>query len=307
MKFLLRSVATLALMLPVCPRAAAQMGQEDFSKCTGSINPVRGNVSVLRVTCPDDDNNLLVLDGPEGYLLVDHPEAASNAILQKLLDELGKRPVRFVVNTHWHYDHVGGNEIYAPGAVVVAHENVRARLMTQQKPWWSPTPIGPYPQRAWPRVSYRDELSIHFDGENVTLAHYGVGHTDGDSIVYFENANVVDVGDLFHGKGHFSGGADMQGIAKVLAAVVAKINDATIVVPGHGAISNRRDLAEYVNFLNDTIASMKEQIAAGKTDAEIQAAGLPEKWQAWPAVGQAAVREFLHYTYNSLTKPDLNQ
>jgi cyclase len=306
-KFAIRAFATLALILPVCPRAAAQMGQEDFSKCTGSINPARGNVSVIHITCPDDDNNLLVLDGPEGYLLVDHPEAASNAIVQKQLDGLGKRPVRFIVNTHWHYDHVGGNEIYAPDAVVVAHENVRARLMTQQKPWWSPIPIGPYPERAWPRITYRDALSIHFDGENVTLARYGVGHTDGDSIVYFENANLVDVGDLFHGKGHFSGGVDLAGIAKVLAAVVEKTNDRTIIVPGHGAISSRRDVAEYVDFLNDTIASVRAQIAAGKSDEEIQAAGLSEKWRNWPAEGNGGVRYFLHSIYNSLTNPDLNQ
>lgn len=306
MKSAIRAMAVFALLLQAGP-VAAQMGQEDFSKCTGRTIPERGNVSFIHIACPDDDNNLIVLSGPEGLLLVDHPEAASNGIVQKQLDSLGKRPVRFLINTHWHYDHVGGNEIYGPETVIVAHENVRTRLMTQQRPWWSPTPIGPYQEKAWPRITYRDELAIYFDGEEVALAHYGIGHTDTDSIVYFEHANIVDVGDLFAGKGHYPGGVDMEGIAKSLSAVVEHTNDDTIIVPGHGAISTRRDVAEFVNFLNDTITTVKAQIAAGKSDQEIQAAGLPENWRSWPASGPAAARDFLHAVYKSVTKRDLNQ
>ena len=307
MKFTIRAIAALALILPSCPLAARQMGQTDFSKCTGRIVPLRGSVSVLEITGPDEHDNLTVLAGPEGYLLVDHPEAAANAIVQKALDELGKRPVRFLIDTHWHYDHVGGNEVYGPEAVIVAHENVRKRLMTKEMPWWSTTPIGPYPERAWPRITYREWLAIHFADQDVALEHYGNGHTDGDSVVYFQGANIVDVGDLFHGKGHFSGGADMEGLAKALSIVVEKTNDGTIIIPGHGEISNRRDVAEYVQFLNDSIASVRAQIAAGKTDKAIQAAGLQEKWKGWPAVGTEAVREFLHIIYKSLTEHDLNQ
>jgi cyclase len=137
-------------------------------------------------------------------LLVDHPELAANPAIQKMLDGLGKRPVKFLLNTHWHYDHVGGNAIYGPEAIVVAHENARKRLMT--KPYWLPNPIGPDAARAWPVITFRDKLSVHFADEDVEMDHYTNGHTDGDSVIYFAHANVVDVGDLFWGKGNVAGG-----------------------------------------------------------------------------------------------------
>ena len=126
------------------------MGQTDFTKAETKITPVRGNITLIQIRTPQDYNNIIVLSGANGYLLVDHPEAAAHPIIQKALDDMGKRPVRFLLNTHWHYDHVGGNEFYGPDAIIVAHENVRKRLMTKQTPPWSPTPIGPYPERAWP-------------------------------------------------------------------------------------------------------------------------------------------------------------
>ena len=141
------------------PVRAMQMGEVHFSHATATVKQVRGNVYLLQVRAGKGDDssisNIGVLAGGDGYLLVDHPEAASGPVIRKALedfmrerDERGALRVRFLVNTHWHYDHVGGNELYGPETVIVAHENVRKRLTTQQKPFWSPTPIGPYPERA---------------------------------------------------------------------------------------------------------------------------------------------------------------
>jgi len=308
MRHLLRVFAALACILACSPAFARQAGRVDYSAATAKVIPLRGNVSLLQVRRGDAIDNIGVLSGPEGYLLVDHPEAAGHAVVQKTLDDFGKRPVRFLINTHWHYDHVGGNEFYAPEAIVVAHENVRKRVLTEQHPAWAEAPIPPLPEKAWPRVTFRDSLAIHFDGEDVEVVHYDNAHTDGDSIVYFERANVAQLGDNFHGKGEISLGVDMEGMVRTLAAVVERINDDTILITGHGELSNRRELAEYVELLRDAIAHVKSELAAGKTDKEIQAEGLPEKWKQWPAADNLdMVPRLNHMIYRTLRDQDLNQ
>jgi cyclase len=281
MKNILRAGVMLALLLACWPAAAMQLGEADFTKAVTKVLPVRDNITVIQIRTPQDLNNIVVLAGPDGYLLVDHPEPAANPAIQKALDDLGKRPVKFLLNTHWHYDHVGGNEIYGPDAVIVAHENVRKRLMTKQTPFWSPTPIGPYPERAWPRITFRDTVTVHFAGEDVEMNHYANGHTDTDSVVYFARANAVDVGDIYDGKGSYAGGADMEGIARSLSAVLERTNDDTVIITGHSEISNRRELAEYLPLLKQTIALVGQEIAAGKSEKEVADAGLPEIWKPW--------------------------
>jgi cyclase len=305
---LLRASAALALFFTAHAAFGRQVGEIDFSKATAKLVPLRGNVSLLPVSTPTEVENLVILSGPEGTLMVDHPEAAAGPLVRKTIGDLDERPVRFLINTHWHFDHVGGNEIYGPEAVIIAQENVRNRLSKKQKPAWSPASIGPYPERAWPRITFRDSLTIHFDGEEVELHHYANGHTDGDTVVYFSRANVVDVGDMYGGKGEFALGVDMEGMARSLGAVVEHTNDDTIVISGHGLPSNRRDLAEYVQLLNDTIALVKQELAAGKTDKEIQAGGLAEKWRQWPNAENAPMApRLLHMIYRTLRDQDLDQ
>jgi cyclase len=308
MRNLPAALLALVLLVAATPCFAGQMGQIDYSKATAKLTTLRGNVSVIQVRAGDSLANIGVLTGPEGYLLVDHPEAAAHSVIQKALDDLGKRPVRFLINTHWHFDHVGGNEIYAPEAIVVAHENVRKRLATKQKPVWASHSIGPYPERAWPRITFRDSVTIHFGGEDVELDHYSNAHTDGDVVVYFTRANIVQMGDVYHGKGQISLGVDMEGLVRTLYYVVDHTNDETIIITGHGELSNRRDLAEYVQLLNDAIAQVKNEIAAGKTDKQIQDQGLPEKWRNWPAADNAPlVPRLNHMIFSSLKDKDLDQ
>jgi cyclase len=294
--------ALLFSILATGVASAWQMGQTDYTKAQAKIVPLHDNLTLIRIETPQDLNNIVVLSGPEGYLLVDHPELASHAIIQKALDDLGKRPVRFLLNTHWHYDHVGGNEIYGPDTIIVAQENVRKRLMTKQTPPWSPTPIGPYPERAWPRITFRDSLTIHFDGEDIELDHYANGHTDGDSVVYFARANVVAVGDIFDSKGGLAAGLDMEGISKSLASVVGRIDNNTIIVTGHGELENRRDLELYVSLLNQTIAQVRKKIDAGQSEKEIIDAGLPQIWQPWFAPQPVPQEhDFVQRIYATLT------
>jgi glyoxylase-like metal-dependent hydrolase (beta-lactamase superfamily II) len=123
--------------------------EADFRKAVTRVFPVRNHISVIEIRTPQAVFHTVVLASPDGYLLVDHPESAANPAIQKALEGLeGRRPVKFRLNTHWHYDHVGGNAIYGPDAIIVAQENVRKRLITRQTPYWSPRSIGPYPERA---------------------------------------------------------------------------------------------------------------------------------------------------------------
>jgi cyclase len=302
LRMLLLAVLFLSSLATCRPSFALQMGQTDYTKAETKIVPLRSNMSLIQIKTPQDLNNILVLSGSEGYLLVDHPEAAANPIVQKALDEMGKRLVRFLLNTHWHYDHVGGNEIYGPDAIIVAHENVRTRLMTKQTPFWSPAPIGPYAERAWPRITFRDSVTIHFDGDDIELDHYANGHTNTDSVVYFAKANAVDVGDIYNARGEdLASGLDIQGIATSLAAVLAHIHDETIIVTGHSQPSNRRDLELYVQILNATIEGVRRDIAAGKTEKEIADAGLPGIWAPWFAPKKfSGGQDFMRSIYGSL-------
>jgi len=279
-----------------------QIGQTDYKKAETKTISLRSNLSMIQIKTPQDLNNIVVLSGAEGYLLVDHPEAVANPIVQKELDTMGKRPVRFLLNTHWHYDHVGGNEIYGPDATIVAYENVRTRMMTAQEPFWSPAPIGPYPEKAWPRITFRDSVTIHFAGDDIELDHYATGHTDTDSVVYFAKANAVVVGDIYNARGEeLAGGQDMEGIAKSLAVVLAHINDETIIVTGHSQPSNRKDLAQYLQILSATIDGVRRDIAAGKTEKEIADAGLPAIWAPWFApLKFSGGHDFMRAIYGSL-------
>ena len=311
MKLILRASIILTSLF-VCRPVSAQWlqpGESDFTKAETKVLPVSGNISLIQIRTPQAPFNIAVLAGPNGYLLVDHPEPAANPAIRKALDGMGKRPVKFLLNTHWHYDHVGGNAIYGPAAIIVAQENVRKRLITQQIPFWSRTPIGPYPKRAWPVITFRDMLTIHFAGEDVELDHYANGHTDGDSVVYFAHANVVAVGDIFLGKASVIGSADIEGIIHSLSAVLDRINDDTVIITGHNEMSNRRDLAQFVQFLNETVALVRREIAAGTSEKDVTEAGLHELWMPWYAPDAVpAEHEFMRGIYATLTHTNhLNQ
>lgn len=181
--------------------------------------------------------------------------------------------------------------------------------MTKQTTFSLRTPIGPYPERAWPVITFRDMLSIRFAGEDVELDHYANGHTDGDSVVYFVHANAVAVGDIFLGKASVIGSADIEGIIRSLSAVVDRINDDTIIITGHSEASNRLDLAQFVKLLNETVALVRQEIAAGKSEKEVAEAGLSEIWKPWFAPDAVpAEHEFMQGIYATLTHTNnLNQ
>lgn len=277
----LRLVLTLALLgTPLL--AAAQ--QRDWSKVDVESSPLRMGTHLITGA----GGNIVASVGEDGAFIIDDQYAPLNDKIRAALQSIGPQPVRFVINTHWHGDHTGGNEAFgSTGAVIVAHDNVRKRMSTQQFTA-SMEPRGePSPAAALPVVTFAEAVTLHLNGDTVRVTHVADAHTDGDALVKFEKANVLHMGDtFFHGAYPFIDAASGGSIDGVLAAVRTglKLADAdTIVVPGHGKRADRAALAAYGDLLQqfrDRIAAMKadglsveQVIAANPTAATDEAMG----------------------------------
>ena len=272
----------VALLLTSALSAQEQIpGQRDFSSATSASSHVQGNVHVIQVVQNGSHYNMAVLNGPDGALLVDHTDAPSAPKYQTELEKLDVREVRFLINTHWHYDHVGGNEVYGREATIIAHENVRARLATEQKPWWADSGIGPYQDHALPVVTYEKDLTLHVNGETVHLWHFGPAHTDGDTVVYFAGSKVVHMGDQFHGRGELAFGQSATGLLASYRAVLDRIAPESKIIAGHGGIASVEDLSFFAGMLEHMIGEVKKAMAAGKDAEAIKALPVPEKFHQW--------------------------
>lgn len=249
------------------------VAQQDFSGVTVEATPIRDGLYLIT----GRGGNIVASTGEDGTFLVDDQYAPLTGRIQAALDAITDKPVRFVINTHWHGDHVGGNEHFAEaGAVIVAHENVRRRMGSDQFMAVFNRTVPASPAKALPVVTFTDSVSLHLNGDDVRVVHVAAAHTDGDALVHFENANVLHMGDIyFNGMYPFIDIGSGGGIDGVIAAVqraLALANEDTVVVPGHGAISNRAELATYGEMLRgfrDRIAALK---AEGKSLEEVVAA-----------------------------------
>ena len=214
--------------------------------------------------------------GPDGVFLIDDQYAVMTARITEALAKIAPEPPRFVLNTHWHGDHTGGNENLAgKGSLIVAHDNVRARMSTEQFSKFFDRSTPASPAGALPAVTFNDSLSFHLNGEDIRGYHAPQAHTDGDVFIHFRKANVIHTGDIvFAGMYPFvdldSGGS----IAGVVAAVdrMLEIADAkTRIVPGHGEVTDRAGLEAYRSMLVTTSGRMRELVESGKTVEQVLA------------------------------------
>ena len=258
-----------ALALVAIPLLA--VAQQDLSKVEIKASALRGGTHMLTGA----GGNMVASTGADGTFLIDDQFAPLSDRIRAALSTLSDKPLRFVVNTHWHGDHTGGNEnLGKAGAVIVAHDNVRKRMSVGQLLRGSQVPAAP--GAALPVVTFASNLTLHLNGDDVRVQHVAHAHTDGDAVVKFERANVLHMGDVyFNGLYPFIDAESGGGIDGLLAAVeqgLALSDDATLVVPGHGPVSNRAELARYGAMLKgyrERIAGMK---AEGKTLTQVIAA-----------------------------------
>lgn len=247
---------------------------EEAAKADINVERLRGDISVLS----GSGGNIIVFSSPEGKLLVDAGIAVSRPKIEAALAALGAAPPKYLVNTHWHWDHTDGNEwLHSLGATVVAQENVLKRLSaTTRVDDWDYT-FRPWPAGGRPTVTFRSNKTIRFGGETVVLRNFGVGHTDGDAVVYFKRADVLALGDIFwNGVYPFVDNSTGGGIDNVIRWVNASLSlatEKTVIVPGHGPVGTRAQLVEFRDMLvgvRERVARLKRQ---GKTVEEVVVAG----------------------------------
>jgi len=216
-------------------------------------------------------------------LIVDDQFAPLADKIRAALKELGKGKLKFVLNTHWHGDHTGGNVEFGPEAPIIAHDNVRKRLESGYK--GPGREIPPAPKEALPVVTFDHSLAVHFNGEEIRAIHFPHGHTDGDSVIFFTKSNVVHMGDnFFAGRFPFvdlDSGGSVEGLKKNIEEVIKKLPAGVKIIPGHGPISIADDLKLYHRMLVETTDIVRKHKAAGKSLDQIKAEGFPATWKEW--------------------------
>ncbi len=291
-----------ALMLPLA--TAAQTPPADVTVTSETLAP---GVAVLF----GQGGNIGVSWGADGTVLIDDQYAPMTPKIQAAVAALGATPVRFLVNTHWHGDHSGGNENFGKaGALIIAHDNVRVRLAqggTSGAGTSGARAITTAPAAALPVVTYQDGIKLHLNGDEVRTIHMKAAHTDGDSVVVWKNANVVHMGDLFMNKVSLpyvdlTSGGNVRGFLAAAEAVLAMTDANTKIIPGHGPMATRADLIAHRDMLKSVIGAVEAGIKAKRTLAQIQATKPAAQWDINPRAfikGDA----FVEAVYKSLMTP----
>jgi glyoxylase-like metal-dependent hydrolase (beta-lactamase superfamily II) len=286
----------LALSTP----AAAQ---GDFSKVEIKIEKLAPGVAVLFGA----GGNIGLSYGDDGNIIVDDQFAPLTEKILAAIRTLDPDPVRFVVNTHWHSDHTGGNESHGKaGAVILAHRNVRQRMSTEQFIASLDLKVPASPKHALPVVTFAQGVDLNLNGDVLQIMHVGNAHTDGDSIVHWQKGNVLHMGDTFFHKETFpfidlSSGGSIDGVIKAAELALSIANDSTRIIPGHGPIANRADLSAYRDMLVDIRTKVSAGIASGKSLAEIQATKPAARYEM--PDGFIKADQFVEAVYNSLRAP----
>ena len=279
--------------------------QQDFSQVKITVVPVAAGVYMLQ----GSGGNIGLSVGQDNAFVIDDQYAPLSARIKAAIATVSPKPVRFVVNTHWHGDHTGGNENMAnEGAIIVAQENVRRRMSTEQfnEIFKSKTP--PSPAAALPVITFTDGISFWVNGDSVQVTHVKNAHTDGDVVILFRGANVLHAGDTyFNGIYPYidvSSGGSLAGLITAADHILAMTNDSTKIIPGHGALSNRASLMQYRTVMVAVRDRVTKLIAKKRTLEQIIAAKPLADFDATWGTGFMKPDQFLTIVYASLTKRD---
>ncbi|WP_295799397.1 MBL fold metallo-hydrolase [uncultured Microbulbifer sp.] len=272
--------------------ASASWAQRDFSKVEIQSQQVADNLYMLTGA----GGNIALFAGDDGAFMVDDQFAPLSDKILAAVKNITDQPLRFVVNTHWHGDHTGGNENMGnTGALIVAHENVRKRMSTEQftKLWNRTTP--PAPAGALPVITFTDATTFHWNGDDVRVQHVDPAHTDGDSIIIFKKANVIHMGDTFFNGSYpyvdLSAGGSIDGVIDNASRVLKLADDKTRIIPGHGPLSDKKGLQQYHDLMVRLRNKIKTLVDAGNTREQVIAA--------------RPTREFDEHYGQGFMKPDI--
>lgn len=255
-----------------------------------------------------EGGNLVVSIGEEGTFLIDDQFAPLTEKLITEIKKVGGDIPRFLINTHWHYDHTGGNEnLGKAGTLIVAHDNVRKRLSVDNTLSAFNAQIPASPKEALPVITFSTDTSFHLNGETIHARHVHNAHTDGDSVVHFKNANVIHAGDVwFNGFYPFidvEHGGSLAGMIEATTTIINMSNDNTVIIPGHGFVGDKAALVVYRNMLSDVLARLRKLKAEGKTADEAVAAKPTQALDAIWGGGFLKPDQWVRIIYSGLEMP----
>lgn len=296
------AVAVTAMLLSQTTPAQ----QQDFSKVEIKVAKVSGNIYMLEGA----GGNIAASVGEDGIVIVDDQFAPLADKIQAALKNLGitNKPVRFVINTHYHGDHTGGNEPFSnAGSTVIAQDNVRKRLEsggTAGNGGSIKMENKPAAKAALPVITFEHDVTVHLNGEDIRALHFPSGHTDGDSVIFFPKNNVVHMGDDFVRYGFpfidVASGGSVQGMIEATEKVAAQLPADVKVIPGHGALSNLDDVRAFTKMLKETSAVVQKALDAHKTLEQMKQEKILAPWDKFS--GQFINSDaFIETLYNSLT------
>jgi len=282
---------------------ATASAQEDFSKVEIRTEKLADTVYMMT----GSGGNLGVSVGEDAVFVIDDQFAPLTAKIQAAIANLTSKPVKFVLNTHWHFDHTGGNEnLGKAGAIIVAHENVRKRLSTEGFIEFLGMKTKPEPKIALPIATFTRDVTFHLNGDELVVTHVPRAHTDGDSIVEFKKSNVVHMGDTFFNKLYpfidSSSGGTVAGVLAAVDGVLKTAGDGTKIIPGHGPLGSKADLKAYRDMLAAVSGNIRGQIRAGKTLEQVIASKPTAKYDEVWGTGFLATDKFVEMVYRNLKK-----
>ncbi len=266
---MMKRVATALFALMASSASIAQ----DFDAVEIKSEQVKGSVYMLT----GFGGNIGVSAGKDGILIVDDQFAPLAEKISAQLKGIAGKKVRYVINTHYHGDHTGGNAEmkHTHDATVFAHDNVRVRLQNDPKKEAADLPV----------VTYAEGVKFHFNDETIHVRHLPNAHTDGDSYVYFEKANVIHTGDVMFNKMFpyvdLNGGGTVAGYIRAIEIMLANMNDETRVMPGHGVVADKKDVERFLNMLKQTRRIVLDKKAVGDSVDSIIKQGLGDEWKPW--------------------------
>ncbi len=279
--------AVAALGLTAAVPAAAQLDIDAWANQAGEQivwhQTQLSDTVYLLLPEPGLAGNLAVSAGEDGILIVDDAMMPVVPKIKAAVAKIQEGRIDFVVNSHYHFDHAGGNAGFGADSAIVAHANVRKRLLENRHAGanFSATP---FPSEALPIVTFNESVTMHWNGEAIDVIHFGnPAHTDGDAAIFFRDSNVVHAGDQFPNLGGYpyidrDVGGSALGLRDNMAQLLQIVDDETKIIPGHGPLATKADLQRYHDYVAETIDYIDQQKSAGKSLADVQKDGLPQRY-----------------------------
>ena len=296
-----RASILLTSLLFACGLAASQ--EQDFSKVQMKVTKVAGNVYMLQGA----GGNIGASVGDDGIVIVDDQYAPLAEKIEAALKGITDKPVRFIINTHYHGDHTGGNAYFQKQAPIIAHDNVRKRLESGGAAGNGGSvhmDVKPAAKEALPIITFDHDVTVHLNGEDIRALFFPAGHTDGDSIIFFPKSNVVHMGDDFVTYGFpfidIDSGGSINGMIDGVEKVIAQVPPDVKIIPGHGPVSSLDDVRAYLIMLKATRDAVQKALAEKQTLDQMKQAKLLDPWKRYS--GDFINEDtFLETLYNSLT------